>query len=474
MGRIFLSAGHGDRINGVSEPGAIIAGTTEAREMIMTRDLVVAELRSRGAEVLSVPDELSPRATYEWINSRGSRTDVALEIRANAYSDPSVRGATVYYIANNNERKSHADLVLRSLVRRVPQLPSRGIQPDTATPLGSLGFCRQLVPPALLMEVGFLTNSDDRLILQNQRRDLAAGIADGLITWSRTVSGLVPTPTLTSTLTSTPTPTSTLASTAIYEEIAINLNGQIYGEKGILVSGSAFIPIDLSDKLGIDLSTDPNTRRINYRGVVFVRAVDLRTYNVVVGWDIPSRTVMLRSILRICAGSIDRIMSPGATTEANLSLFLKNNNAAALTQFPDIAKLYREECIGEGVNGIGEGVNHDIAFSQMCLETDFLRFGGIIKPSQNNFAGLGDVAGTPAGASFPSARIGVRAHIQLLKAYASTAPIVKEIVNPRFNFVTRGVAPLVDQLSGRWAADLQYGAKITAILRRLYESAQIL
>lgn len=454
MGRIFLSAGHGDRINGVSEPGAIVAGTTEAREMILTRDLVVAELRSRAAEVLSVPDELSPRATYDWINSRGRRDDVALEIRANAFSNPSVRGATVYHIANNNERRGHADLVLRSLVRRVPQLPSRGIQPDTATPLGSLGFCRQIIPPSLLMEVGFLTNPDDRFILQNQRRDLAAGIADGLIAWSRTVSGLpVPTP--------TPVPIDT------YEAIIINLNGQIYGEKGILVSGNAYIPIDLADQLGIDLSNDQNTRRLNYRGVVFIRAVDLRNYNIVVGWDAQARTVLLRSILKICAGSLDQIMSSGATTEANLNLFLKNNNAAALTQFPDLARLYREE-------GKVEGVNYDIAFSQMCLETDFLRFGGVTKPSQNNFAGLGDIAGSAAGASFPSAQIGVRAHIQLLKAYASTAPLTLESVNPRFNFVTRGVAPLVDQLSGRWAADLQYGEKVKAILRRLYELALIL
>ena len=456
MGRIFLSAGHGDRINGVSEPGAIVAGTTEAREMILTRDLVVAELRSRGSEVLSVPDELSPRATYDWINARGRRDDVALEIRANAFSNPSVRGATVYHIANNNERKSHADLVLRSLVRRVPQLPSRGVQADTVTPLGSLAFCRQIVPPSLLMEVGFLTNPDDRFILQNQRRDLAAGIADGLIAWNRTVSGLpVPTPA------PAPTPTDP------YEAIIISLNGQVYGEKGILVSGNAYIPIDLADQLGINLSNDQNIRRLNYRGVVFIRAVDLRNYNIVVGWDAQSRTVLLRSILKICAGSLDQIMSSGVTTEANLNLFLKNNNAAALAQFPDLAKLYREE-------GKVEGVNYDIAFSQMCLETDFLRFGGVIKPSQNNFAGLGDVAGSAAGASFPSAQIGVRAHIQLLKAYASTAPLTLESVNPRFNFVTRGVAPLVDQLSGRWAADLQYGAKITAILRRLYELALVL
>ncbi|NJR51543.1 MAG: cell wall hydrolase [Leptolyngbyaceae cyanobacterium CSU_1_3] len=445
MGRIFLSAGHGERINGVSEPGAIVAGTTEAREMILTRDLVVTSLRSRGVEVLSVPSDLNSSGKFAWINSRARSGDVALEIRANAFSNPSVRGAAVFHIASNTQRKSHADLVLGALLRRVPQLPSRGSQPDTASGLGSLSFCRQVVPPSLLMEVGFLTNPDDRFILQNQRQDLAAGIADGLIAWSRNVGGLP-----------TPTPTPTPASD--YPAITININGQSYGERGALVNGNAFIPIDLVDRLGVDLSKVPEVRRINYRNIVFVKAIELRDYNISVSWDAQTRTVFLRSILKICGGAIDRIMGHGSTTDVQLTMFLKSNNETAVAQFPDLAKLYREE-------GTIEGVNYDIAFSQMCLETNFLRFGGEISPAQNNFAGLGDVGGTAAGATFPSARIGVRAHIQLLKAYASTEPLVQESVNPRFGFVTRGVAPLVDLLSGRWAADLQYGIKITAILR---------
>jgi hypothetical protein len=80
----------------------------------------------------------------------------------------------------------------------------------------------------------------------------------------------------------------------------------------------------------------------------------------------------------------------------------------------------------------------------------------------------------PEGASFPSARIGVRAQVQHLKAYASTEPLVQESVDPRFRFVTRGIAPLVGQLGGRWTADLNYGDQLLAMLRRLYENAGLL
>jgi hypothetical protein len=208
-------------------------------------------------------------------------------------------------------------------------------------------------------------------------------------------------------------------------------------------------------------------RRITYRNIVYVRAVDLRDRHISVDWNNNTRTVSLKSNLQICPGQFDKIAGQGHTSEVQLLMFLKANNEAALTRFPDIAKLYREE-------GSIEGIDYDIAFSQMCLETDFLRFSGAIKPEQNNFGGLGSVGGDSQGASFPSARVGVRAQIQHLKAYANAEPLVQAVVDPRFSFVARGVAPLVGQLNGRWAADPQYGDKILAVLKRLYESAGLM
>lgn len=454
MGRIFISAAHGGQENGVTDPGAVIAGTTEAREMILTRDLVVTELRSRSFEILSVPDDLSATQTLAWINGRSRTGDIALEIHTDAFSNPSVRGAAVFYIANNAQRKAQADTLLLALLRRVPQLPNRSTRPDTATGLGSLSFCRQLVVPSLLMEVAVLSNPDDRFIIQNQRRNVALGIADGLAAWSQSVSPSTPAP--------TPTP-----APSTYPPCNININGQTYGEQGIIVNGNAYVPIDLVDRLGIDVSTDPNVRRITYRNIVYARSVDLRDHHLSIAWDSANRTVFLKSVSQLCSGQFDKIAGQGNTSEVQLLMFLKANNEVSLTRYPDIAKLYREE-------GSIEGIDYDIAFSQMCLETDFLRFSGTVKPEQNNFGGLGSAGGDSQGASFPSARIGVRAQIQHLKAYANAEPLVQALVDPRFNFVARGIAPLVGLLNGRWAADPQYGEKLLAVLKRLYESAGLM
>lgn len=235
----------------------------------------------------------------------------------------------------------------------------------------------------------------------------------------------------------------------------------------MLVEGNPYIPVDLADQLDLDLPLTPSVRRLSHRNIVYVRAVDLREANISVSWDSSRRTVKLRSALTIHPHQIERIMGRGNTSEVQLMMFIKSNNPNSLTQFPDLPRLYREEAILEGVN-------YDVAVAQMCLETGFLRFGGPVKPEQNNFAGLGAGRGDGAGASFSTARLGVRAHIQHLKAYASNEPFVQAIVDPRFQFVRRGIAPRVDQLSGRWSADPTYGSKIKSIVRLLYEFADFL
>ena len=451
MVQIFLSAGHGGIENGVRDTGARIAGTTEAQEMIALRDLIVPELRSRGYNVLSVPDDLSMSQSIDWINARAGAGAVALEIHASEFGNTATRGATVYYIFNNRDRRDQAELLLLSLLKEVP-IPSRGVRPDTSAGTGRLAFCRQTVPPALLAEIAYLTNPQDFALLTQRRRDFAVGLANGLAAWSQAITGTRP----------APSPT-----VVEFPTINIEINGGPYDEKGIIISGNAYIPIDLADRLGVDLTQSDDVRRVRYRGVVYVKAIDLRPFSVAIGWEAATRTLQLKtaSALSICPGTIDLIMSHGNTTELNLTTFLQSENPNALDNFVDLPAIYREEATVEGVN-------YDIAFCQMCVETDFLRFPDLVRFDQNNFAGLADGAGNLA--TFGSASIGVRAQIQHLKAYASTEPLAKTQVDPRFDFVKRGVAPLVGQLSNLWAADPLYGAKILARLEDLYRKAGLL
>ncbi len=156
------------------------------------------------------------------------------------------------------------------------------------------------------------------------------------------------------------------------------------------------------------------------------------------------------------------IMGTGIKNADSLtSFFMAENTFANKEKVERLSKLYIEEANLEGVNS-------DVAFAQMCLETGFLRFGGLVTEDMNNFCGLGAIDETQRGNIFKTEQEGVRAHIQHLKAYGSPDALNMPLVDPRYKWVNpKGKAPTIFGLAGTWASDTQYGIKIEGLLSRM-------
>jgi hypothetical protein len=141
-----------------------------------------------------------------------------------------------------------------------------------------------------------------------------------------------------------------------------------------------------------------------------------------------------------------------ATAAQMVSYALKGNPEPRLPRctIQELAEIFVEESKIEGVRA-------DIAWAQSIKETGYFKFGGIVLPEQNNYAGIGALNGNSQGqaASFESPRLGVRAQIQHLKAYGSTEALKQACVDPRFSLVKRGSAKFVEWLG---AADNPNGA----------------
>lgn len=133
-------------------------------------------------------------------------------------------------------------------------------------------------------------------------------------------------------------------------------------------------------------------------------------------------------------------------------------------------------------------INPMRAIAQSILETGWFKFAGSsVKASQHNYCGLGATGGGVSGASFATIEDGVRAQLQHLYAYGCKDALPKEeatIVDPRFKYVTRGIAIYWEQLAGRWAVPgydgsdpaaamakgLTYGQKIDNIYEGLMKT----
>ena len=166
----------------------------------------------------------------------------------------------------------------------------------------------------------------------------------------------------------------------------------------------------------------------------------------------PAEAVMSSDDNMIMGGAV-------ATQEQCVRYLLRNNPYPKLNVSPQELVAYY---YGEGSR---VGIRPDIAFAQALKETGYFRYGGTVVPAQNNYCGLGTTSATVRGAYFATPRLGVKAHIQHLLAYASTEKPDDNIVDPRYDLVRNSYGEKTlnrwQDLNGRWAVPgVGYGQSI--------------
>lgn len=173
------------------------------------------------------------------------------------------------------------------------------------------------------------------------------------------------------------------------------------------------------------------------------------------------------------------VMQRDRLTDRQLADWYEDNRPAhwtyrATVPVRELARIYVEE-------GRAEGVAGDLAFAQAVLETAYFHYPsyGQVRPSYNNFGGMGACdGGTCTVARFPTARLGVRAQVHHLRAYADPGVTPSSLANPlespRFHLVTpKGMAPNWEDFgNGRWATDPAYASKILNLYASMIQHAR--
>lgn len=165
-------------------------------------------------------------------------------------------------------------------------------------------------------------------------------------------------------------------------------------------------------------------------------------------------------------------------TPGRMMAFVRERNPEFDERFDVLATEYMR--FGEEL-----GVRWDYAFFQMLLETGNLSFSrgngkpGIVRPHQNNFAGLGAVGRGQHGENFPDVSSGVKAHLQHLLLYAGDR-IVEPVADRTRKVQEWGILTSWQQALGRpitftdlsrkWAPnDRRYASKVGAIASAFFD-----
>ncbi|MCA1057927.1 SH3 domain-containing protein [Rossellomorea aquimaris] len=160
---IVIDPGHGGRDSGTT--GA--SGTLEKLLTMKTGELLAEKLKSAGAKViltrktdeyLSLPSRVSLSHYYQ--------ADAFISIHFDSIMDSSIAGHTTYYY--QNQQKDLADDIHGSLSDRLPTM-DRGVR------IGDYHVIRENNRPAVLLELGFLSNPTEEANVNTQYfQDLAA------------------------------------------------------------------------------------------------------------------------------------------------------------------------------------------------------------------------------------------------------------------------------------------------------------
>lgn len=173
----------------------------------------------------------------------------------------------------------------------------------------------------------------------------------------------------------------------------------------------------------------------------------------------------------------ERNAVPECVTPGRLTGYLKARNAALDPRFEKIAIEYMRH--GEDLN-----LRWDYAFFQMLIETGYLTFmrdgsrPGLVKPSQNNFAGLGAVGKGQPGEAFNDVSTGVRAHLQHVLMYTGdqvenpvaerTRKVMEWGVLTSWQKTIKGPMTYA-HLAQQWAKNKDYAGMIGTVGERFFE-----
>lgn len=170
MARLCFDYGHGG-----NDPGAVYKGRKEADDVLSLGRAVAAVLRRHGVIVdetrtADVSVSLKERSDFE---NRGTY-DYFISFHRNAFKPETAAGVETYtYLSPGTKSKELAEKIQSTLTnvgfvdRRVKE--------------ANFHVLRETKAPAVLIEIGFIDNSQDNALFDSKRADIVSGIAKAIL-----------------------------------------------------------------------------------------------------------------------------------------------------------------------------------------------------------------------------------------------------------------------------------------------------
>ena len=183
--KIYIDQGHnpqnpnaGAEGNGLREQDIVFRVGIELAELLRSNPNFEVRLSRPTADTqIGTSNSTSLRLRVSDANAWGA--DYFISLHTNASSIPSATGSEAFAFSRPSAAFTLGEDILTNL-SRVTGLRNRGMQVRT-----NLYVLRKTAMPAVLVELGFITNESDAALMNNRPDLFARGIYDGIVEYTR-------------------------------------------------------------------------------------------------------------------------------------------------------------------------------------------------------------------------------------------------------------------------------------------------
>lgn len=173
MPKVFLDYGHGGE-----DPGAVAGNYKEKDIALAIGKRVKYHLERHNFQVVeSREGDTNPSLTERSNKANANNVDIAVSLHGNSFSDTTAQGVEIYTYGQGNREVGLAKAILNEIVKAKLYTKNRGVKQ------ANFHMVREIKTASVLLEMAFISNSEDRNILLNKQEEMAITITKGILSF---------------------------------------------------------------------------------------------------------------------------------------------------------------------------------------------------------------------------------------------------------------------------------------------------
>lgn len=172
--KYFLDYGHGG-----NDSGAIGTDGVKEKDIVLEigKRIKYHLERHKQTVIESRKNDETVSLTERSNKANENKVDLCISIHCNAFSNSSAQGVEIFFFQKSTRGEQLANNILNEITKAKLFTKNRGLKTN------NLHMTRETNMPSVLIELGFITNENDKNLILNNKENFAIAITKGILNY---------------------------------------------------------------------------------------------------------------------------------------------------------------------------------------------------------------------------------------------------------------------------------------------------